>query len=133
MTAESFYLLAADMILIVHVSFVLFVVVGAMAIYAGHWLSWEWVRHYWFRVLHLAAILVVVLQSWASLICPLTTWEMELREKAGDATYEGAFIQHWLHTLLYFEAPGWVFAVIYTLTGGIIIASWFIVPPKRHN
>ena len=133
MSTESLYLLAADLILIAHVLFVAFVVIGLLAIYAGHWLSWRWVRNYWFRVLHLSAIAIVVFLSWTSLVCPLTTWEMQLRGKAGGETYEGAFIQHWLETILYYEAPGWVFVACYTLFGALVVGTWFIVPPKRHG
>lgn len=132
MAVESVYLLAANAILVVHVLFVAFVVLGLVAVYVGHWLSWEWVRGFWFRVLHMAAIGIVVLQAWASLICPLTIWEMQLRERAGAATYKGSFIQHWLQTILYYEAPGWVFITCYTLFGGLVLASWFIVRPRRH-
>jgi polyferredoxin len=130
---DSFYLLAADTVLITHALFVVFAVGGALAIYIGYWLSWAWVRNYWFRLLHLGAIAFVVFESWLSIICPLTIWEMQLREKGNGSTYEGSFIQHWLHSALYYEAPEWLFIVIYTLFGGLVVASWFIVPPKRHG
>lgn len=133
MSAEAFYRLAADAILIAHVLFVAFVVLGLSSIYLGLWLSWSWVRNYWFRLAHLGAIVIVVLQSWASVICPLTIWEMQLREAAGGETYEGSFVQHWLEAILYYQAPQWVFVVGYTLVGVLIVASWFIVPPRRHG
>ena len=63
LSTESLYLLAADAILVSHVLLVAFIVVGLVLIYIGKWLSWAWVRNYWFRLLHLAAITVVVLQS----------------------------------------------------------------------
>ena len=119
--------------LILHALFVGFVVLGVVAIYLGPVLAWEWVRNIRFRVLHLAAITFVVVQSWAGAICPLTIWEMQLRELGGEETYEGSFIQHWLQVLLYFEAPGWVFAVVYTGFGVIVAASWIIVPPKSKK
>lgn len=131
MSQESLYLLAADAILIAHVLFVAFVVLGLLEIYVGRWLSWDWVRNFWFRLIHLGAITVVVLQSWASVICPLTTWEVRLREKANAETYEGSFIQHWLQTLLYYQAPEWLFITAYTAFAGLVIISWFIVPPLR--
>ncbi|MGV6826331.1 MAG: DUF2784 domain-containing protein [bacterium] len=131
MATESTYLLAADALLVAHTLFVGFVVLGLAAIYVGYWLSWHWVRNFWFRVLHLWGIGFVVLESWIGVICPLTTWEMQLRTAAGQSTYEGSFIQHWLHTLLYYEAPGWVFTVIYTAFGGLVLASWFIVRPSQ--
>ena len=124
------YRLLADLLLLVHVSFVVFVVAGLVLILTGGWLGWRWVRNRWFRIAHLAAIGVVVLQAWLGRICPLTTWEMALREKAGDATYEGAFIAHWLQALLYYDAPLWVFAVAYTAFGALVVASWFWVRPR---
>jgi hypothetical protein len=129
--AEALYLLAADAILILHVSFVAFVVLGLAAIYLGYWLSWPWVRNFWFRLWHLLAIAFVVLQSWLGAICPLTRWEQQLRAVAGAETYDGAFIAYWLHTLLYWEAPAWVFVVLYTAFGGLVVASWFVVRPRR--
>lgn len=129
---ESIYALAADTILVSHVLFVLFVVFGVVAIYVGHWLSWGWVRNFWFRILHLGAITIVVLQSWVGVFCPLTVWEMQLRERAGATTYEGSFLQYWLQTVLYYEAPAWVFILCYTLIGGLVLAGWFIVRPRHH-
>lgn len=133
MSAESFYQLAADVLLVGHALFVAFVVLGVAALYIGSWLSWAWVRNFWFRLLHLAAISIVVIQSWVGAVCPLTDWEMRLRDVAGGERYEGSFIQHWVQTFLYYEAPAWVFVLCYTVFGGLVVASWFIVPPKRHE
>lgn len=133
MSSESFYIIIADLILISHTLFVAFMVLGVVAIYIGYFFSWSWVRNYWFRVIHLLGIAFVILESWTGIICPLTSWEMLLREKAGEATYSGSFIQHWLHTLIYYEASEWVFIACYTLFGILILASWFIVRPKRHD
>lgn len=133
MITESFYMIAADAILVSHVLFVVFVIFGLVFIYVGKVCAWALARNYWFRVLHLAAILVVVLQSWVGAICPLTVWEMQLRKLAGGQLYEGSFIQYWLQVILYYEAPEWVFILCYTLFGGLVIASWFIVPPNRRE
>jgi hypothetical protein len=133
---ELFYQLAADVLLVLHALFVAFLVLGVVAIYLGVWLSWGWVRNFWLRLFHLAGIAIVVFQAWAGMICPLTVWEMELRKLSGASgleRYDGSFIQHWVQTLLYYEAPGWVFVVVYTLFGGLIVASWFIVRPRRHE
>lgn len=127
---ELLYLLAADALLVMHVLFVLFVVLGLVLIIAGKLLRWSWVRNPYLRIAHLAAIGIVVLQSWIGMICPLTTLEMVLREKAGDAVYTGSFIAHWLDSLLYYRAPMWVFALCYTLFAAIVAASWFWVRPR---
>ena len=127
----ALYLLAADAILFVHVLFVAFVVLGLIFILVGKLRVWAWVRNPWFRYAHVASIGVVVLQSWLGAICPLTTWEMALRQKAGDAVYSGAFIAHWLESILYYRAPEWIFIVSYTLFGLLVAACWFWVRPRR--
>lgn len=131
MSAELFYLIAADTILLIHVVFVVFVVLGLLLIFAGRVFAWRWVHNFSFRITHLVAIGVVVLQSWLGVICPLTVWEMNLREKAGDSVYEGSFITYWLQTLLYYRAAEWVFVLLYTLFGVLVIASWYWVRPGR--
>jgi len=125
------YQLAADAVLLLHALFVLFVVLGLLLIFAGWAFEWRWVRNPWFRLLHLGAIGMVVAQAWLSVVCPLTTIEMVFRRKAGDATYTGSFIAHWLEAALYYQAPGWVFVVCYTAFGALVAASWFWVRPRR--
>jgi hypothetical protein len=131
MESATMFRLAADIILLTHASFVLFVVVGLILIFVGKVCGWAWIRHFWLRIAHLLAIGVVMVQSWFGVICPLTTLEMALRAKAGEATYAGAFISHWLETLLYYQAPAWAFAVCYTIFGALVVGSWFWVPPQR--
>jgi hypothetical protein len=127
---NTLYLLAADITLFLHASFVAFVIVGLILIFVGKAAAWEWVRNPWFRWAHLAAISIVALQSWFGVICPLTTLEMVLRSSAGDSVYPGAFIAHWLETILYYDAPEWAFAVCYTAFAAIVVVSWFWVPPR---
>jgi len=133
MESESLFLLAADVLLIGHVLFVAFVVVGLALIFIGKPFNWNWVRNRWFRITHLAAIGIVVIQSWVGVICPLTTWEMALRQRAGEAAYSGSFISHWLETVLYYQAPAWVFTVCYTVFAAVVVASWFWVRPQRFT
>lgn len=125
--------IAADAVLLIHVGFVAFVLLGLVCILAGGALHWRWVRNRWFHLLHLAAIGIVVLQSWLGVLCPLTTLEMALRQKAGEATYSGSFIAHWLNKLLYIEAPMWMFVVAYTVFGLLVVASWVLVRPGRFH
>ena len=122
--------LAADLLLVLHASFIAFVVLGLVLIIAGGLLSWSWVRNRGFRIAHLLCIGIVVGQSWFGVICPLTTWEMAFRHKAGDPTYDGSFIAHWLSELIYYQAPWWVFVAAYTAFGALVVLSWFWVRPK---
>jgi hypothetical protein len=130
MSRESLFTFLADAILMAHAVFVGFLIFGLVAIYIGRALKWSWVRNIWFRLLHLIGIGIVILQSWIGVVCPLTTWEIALREKAGADAYSGTFIQHWLQSILYYSAPEWVFVTIYTIFGAFVLSSWFIVPPN---
>jgi hypothetical protein len=129
--SSTTYQLAADAVLLLHVLFVVFVVFGLVLIFMGRAFAWSWVRNPWFRLSHLVAIAVVVIQSWLSVICPLTAIEMTLRSRAGDATYAGSFISHWLESILYYQAPPWVFVVCYSAFGALVVVSWFWVRPRR--
>lgn len=133
METSTLALFAADAVLLLHVLFVVFVIAGLLLILLGNALAWSWVRNWWFRITHLAAIVVVVLQAWLGVICPLTTLEMALRREAGDATYAGTFISHWLESILYYQAPAWVFAVSYTAFAALVVLSWFWVRPKKRR
>ncbi len=130
MEDRVFYLIAADAILFVHFAFVVFVFVGLVLVLVGGMRDWKWVRNPRFRLAHLVSIGIVVLQSWLGAICPLTTWEMALRAKAGDAVYSGSFIAHWVESALYYQAPEWVFVLCYTSFGVLVVASWFWVRPR---
>jgi hypothetical protein len=127
------YRYAADFVLLLHGLFVLFAVAGLALIIAGKLFDWRWVRNYWFRSIHLLTIAFVVVQSWLGMICPLTTLEMELRTHAKDTTYPGAFIAHWLQTLLFWEAPAWVFTLVYTCFGALVAGSWLWVKPEQRR
>ena len=133
MDASMLYRLAADAILVVHFLFVGFVVIGLALVYVGAWRGWRWIANVWFRGAQLAAIGVVVAQAWLGMVCPLTTWEMALRERAGEATYQGAFVAHWIERMLYYEAPAWVFTAVYTAFALLVVASWLVVPPRRKT
>jgi len=132
LSERLFYLLAADALLLLHFLFVCFVVIGLLLIFVGKWRNWLWIRQFWFRIAHLFAIAVVAAQSWFGMICPLTIWEMELRERAGDQVYTGSFIAHWIEQLLYYRAPNWVFVLLYTSFGALVLASWFLVRPNKR-
>ncbi len=130
MQRNTLLLIGADALLAVHALFVGCVVFGLVLILIGGSRGWRWVRNPWFRVGHLTAIAFVTVQSWLGLVCPLTTWEMALRARAGDATYPGTFIAHWLEAMIYYRAPAWVFVVCYTAFATLVVASWVFIRPR---
>lgn len=125
----SLNLLLADLVLASHVAVVVFIVSGLILTLLGGFANWKWVRNPWYRLLHLLCVVVVVLQAWAGFVCPLTTLEMWLRAKADAEIYSGSFITYWLQSVLYYQAPQWVFTVVYSVFGGLVLASWVWVRP----
>ena len=87
------YRIAADAILLLHLAFTLFAVLGGLLVLRRPALLW----------LHLAAVLWGVAIEWADWICPLTPLENFLRERGGEAGYAGGFIEHYIVLLLYPE------------------------------
>jgi hypothetical protein len=120
-------------VLSLHVALVVFVIGGLLVILAGNLRAWRWVNAFWFRLVHLVATGVVAALAWLGIACPLTSLEMWLRGKAGAAPYAGSFIQYWLQRLLYYDAPGWVFAVAYSLFALAVVASWWFSPPRSRR
>jgi hypothetical protein len=129
LTDDRLYLWAADAVLVLHVAIVAFVVGGLLLIVIGNWRGWRWVNRVWFRAAHLGAIVVVAAEAWFGVVCPLTTFEMALRARAGATGYAGGFIEHWLQRLLYYDLPNWVFLVGYTVFALLVLAAWWRYPP----
>ena len=127
------YRLLADVVLTLHVAFVVFVVGGLVLVIVGNLLGWQWVNALWFRLIHLGTIAVVAAEAWLGAACPLTTFEMWLRAMAQDTIFEGSFLEYWLQRFLYYEAPAWVFILTYSLFGLLVVAAWWHFPPQRRS
>lgn len=131
MDNSGLYLLLADVVLGLHICVVVFTVFGLVLVLIGGALKWSWVKNPWFRSLHLLCISIVVLQAWVGIVCPLTTLEMWLRDVGGDKVYAGSFITYWMQSLLYYDAPAWVFTVVYTVFGLLVFLSYHWVRPRK--
>lgn len=119
----------ADIVLLIHFLYVLFVVGSLPVIWLGAWLNRGFVRNPWFRYLHLAAILFVVAESLMGVVCPLTVWENALRQTAA----ESSFIQHWLHRMLFYNVPESILTVVYVLFAALVAMTFKWIPPARGN
>ena len=124
---------AADLVLVAHAAFIAFVVGGQLLVLAGWLGGWRWPRHLPFRVLHLAAIATVVLESWFGITCPLTWLEFELRADEGAPIAADGFVAYWLHRLIFYDAPSWVFTLVYSLFGATVVAAFVWYPPRRRS
>jgi hypothetical protein len=117
----------ADIVLFIHVLYVSFVVVGFAAILAGWVGRWEWVRNFWFRLGHLAAMAFVALESLVGVVCPLTLWEGALRRDF----YDRSFIGHWMNELIYYDLDEKTFLVIYVAFTAVVLGVFVLFPPRR--
>ena len=125
MDSPLLYGVLADAILVMHLLFVSFVVLGFGLILVGIPAKWNWIHNRLFRVTHLIAIIFVVVQAWFGRICPLTVWENQLRQMAGESGYSQTFIGYWLHKILFYQAEPWVFTTIYTVFGFLVLICWW--------
>jgi hypothetical protein len=123
--------MAADLVLLVHFSYVAFVVVGLLLVWIGYFRGWAFVRNVWFRGLHVLSMAIVVLESVFGIECPLTTWEHSLRLRAGQGgLYEKSFMEHWIHRIMFFELEPSTFTVIYVAFFLAVVASFVWVRPS---
>lgn len=83
--------LAADALVVIHLGFILFVLLGGLLLLRWPRLSW----------MHLPAVAWGIVVECLHLSCPLTPWENQLRGMAGQAGYDGGFIEHYLIPLIY--------------------------------
>ena len=114
-----FYWIAANLLVLLHLGFVLFVVLGGLLVARWRWLVW----------LHLPAAFWGVLVEYQGWICPLTPWEQRLRVAGGQSGYSGGFIEHYLLPLLY---PGYldrgiqILLALLVLLVNLTVYGWLI-------
>ncbi len=116
----------ADAVLLLHALLVLFILGALPVIWLGCFRRWHFVRNFYFRMVHLLLVGVVAAESVLGIWCPLTTWEDALRS---TPTYQGGFIAYWLHKLLFYAFPLWVFTVAYVGFFVLVAGTFCLVPP----
>ena len=85
------YSFAADLLVVIHLVFIIFVILGAVLVY-----KWRWIIY-----LHIPAVIWAALIEFKGWICPLTPWENQLRQAGGEAGYTGGFIEHYIIPIMY--------------------------------
>ncbi|MAT65267.1 MAG: hypothetical protein CMN57_06455 [Gammaproteobacteria bacterium] len=98
----------ADLVLFAHLVFILFVMLGGLLALRRPGVVW----------LHLPAAVWGALVEILAWPCPLTPLENVLRARAGETSYAGGFIEHYLQPLIY---PGWLTADIGLVLGAVVI------------
>ncbi|MDH5668932.1 MAG: DUF2784 domain-containing protein [Nitrospira sp.] len=103
------YRLSADLLVVLHLCFVLFVLFGGL-------LLLKWPRLAW---LHVPAVIWGAFVEFSGWICPLTPLENWLRAQAGETGYTGDFLAQYLSTILY---PEWLTRDIQFILGALVVA-----------
>ena len=85
------YRLLADLVLIIHLAFVVFVLCGGLLVLRWRWIAW----------LHLPAAVWGAVVEFTGWICPLTPLEVWLRAQSGETSYSSDFIAQYLLPVLY--------------------------------
>ena len=102
------YPLLANLVLIVHLAFVVFVLCGGLLVLRWRWIAW----------LHLPAVLWGAVVEFTGWICPLTPLENWLRAQSGESSYSSDFLAQYLLPVLY---PGDLTRGIQLLLGTVLV------------
>lgn len=103
------YGVLADFVVVLHLAFVAFVVIGGFLVLRWRWLVWA----------HVPAAVWGALIEFFGWVCPLTPLEKELRQRAGEAAYGGGFVETYLLPILY---PGALTRTVQIALGILVIA-----------
>ncbi len=117
------YRAAADAVLIAHLAFVLFVVLGGL--FALRWPKLAW--------LHLPAVAWAAFVELSGRICPLTPLEVAMRLGAGEAGYAGDFLERYIVAAIYPEALTREIQVALGIIVVILNAAIYIVFWRRRR
>lgn len=118
---KALFLAAADAVVVLHLLWIVFLVLGALP---GR--RWPWVK--WTHLASLAFSIALQIFGW---ICPLTHLEVWLRRLGGAQPYEGTFIRHYVEQIVYAVIPR---AAL--LIGTLVIVAfslWMYFAPKQKN
>ncbi len=124
------YRILADATVVVHALMAAFAVLGLVAVLVGRVAGWQWIRNFWFRLIHLVLIVAIAVFPLIGGLCPLTELENWLRERSGGETYPGSFIAHWVHELLFVQVSPQVIAASYLSFGAVVLLTFILVPPR---
>ena len=128
-----YYSLLADIIVVVHLAYACFVLFGFLAIVIGVPCGWNWIRNFPFRVTHLICTVFVPLETLIRMTCPLTTLENYFLRASGAKGYSRSFIGNFVSKILFYEAPEWIFAIIYVALAILVVLYFILFPPFRKR
>jgi len=106
---HMFYRVAADAVLLLHLAFIAFILLGATLV-----ARWRWVI-----TVHLPAAMWGFFVELTGRICPLTYAENFFRVRAGQSGYTESFIEHYLLAIIY---PAGLTREVQFVLAGVVFA-----------
>lgn len=120
------YIVAANVIVVIHFAFVCFVVVGGLFVF-----MWRRIAYF-----HIPCVIWAALIEFQGWLCPLTPLEQQLREAGGQSGYEESFIEHYIVSLLY---PEYLDRDIQIVLGSLVVVinlavyGWLLTGKRKRN
>lgn len=130
---QLIYRIAADCLVMFHLTYFLVVVLGLPITIVGIVCKRPWARNPWWRSIHLAMIMIVAVEACTGMTCPLTSWEYELRQLAQQQTYQGAFVANLIHEWLFCDLPPWVIRLGHMAFGVLVLVTFIVAPPHWRS
>lgn len=130
------YALLADLLTTFHLGIVLFVLLGQVAILTGILRGWRWIEGALFRWTHVGLMVFIAAQGALGRICPLTTWEYDLRVAAGEEGHSGTFIGRLMHDVLFIDPETVSQAELnlyYVAFAALVVLCLWVVPPHKRR
>ena len=118
------YRIAAELVLVLHFGFVLFVALGGLLVLRWRALLWP----------HLAGVAWGVMVQCANWTCPLTPLENWFRRLGGEAGYAGGFVEHYIRAVLYPEQLTYSFRAslgVLLVVLNAVVYSYFLLRTRR--
>lgn len=114
------YRALADVVVVVHLAFLVFVAVGGL-------LAWRWPGLLW---LHVPALVWGLLSITVGLSCPLTSVEKHLRHAAGEEGYAGGFVDRYVEDVVY---PGELTALLRAVAAAVVAVGYAVLVVRRRR
>jgi hypothetical protein len=127
------YVILANLVAIFHSAYIAFVLGGFALIVVGAVRRWQWIRGFWFRVGHFAAIALVCVEELLGGVCPLTSLESRLRAAGGETKYSSDFVRYWVDRLIFYDFSPQIFLFSYVGFCLLVAATLFLVPPRLSS
>jgi hypothetical protein len=124
---------SANLVAAVHIGYFLFVLGGTVAIVAGSWAGWDWIRNFWFRVGHAAAVFIVLFEEVTGIPCVLNLLQAWLRTQSTGQAEATDGVGGVLDFLLYRTISPLALDVFYWSMGVAVVLLLWKVPVRASS